>query len=115
MDLILGKVPKEIELSVKNSLVIYSYLYDINLYLIEQPYTHEKIVQEYNEKFVLPDLKQRQIYLEELREYYRPIERSELVSHQHSYENFKRIREKEKKTQRNNSFQRKIFANIPQF
>lgn len=56
---------------------------------------HEKLEKEFEEKVILPELERKKKYLEELKDYYRPLSRSVIMSHQHSYENLRRIKQKE--------------------
>lgn len=76
---------------------------------LEHPYTHEKLQKEFEENFILPDLEKKQKYLKELREFYQPLSKSAILSHQQSYENLKKKMENEYKAKREKNQSRYFF------
>ena len=75
---------------------------------LEHPYTHEKLEKQYQESVVLPELQNKQKYLEELKDYYKPLSHSAIMSHKHSYENLKRVKENELRAKRERSYHSKF-------
>ena len=52
---------------------------------LEKEYVHDKLEKEYEEKFIIPTLEQKKAQLENIRNFYKPIDREELDEHEKNF------------------------------